>query len=478
MKTRLSFVLSAGMAASPAWLTSSINESTPINGVSFEDFLMRHASKNLRSLQEAGGVNEFFDNCNVRFELAINQDVSGSFANVVKQFRRSISSLVREVSALYPGSRIGFSTFSDKPIPISGFGDHGAYPSRFIRDHCYRLRSPLTGNADALSHSIANVNISGGGDYKENLLGSLVSVGNDSAWGFSKGLTGGFGDDSAMIRVVLSTTDALPHEAGDAKVNTQNWNEYWGTDGFKESWTLHYGSCREDGRLYSDLVQLRTKYEAGTLTAGETARFDELRELCGPWKFPEGFLPHGGVVDTPSNCLNHEYPTPEDAARALNNIDGVIPVLLTPSANAGLIYVKLHGNCPDATSEAKCLRQHYQQMFFEAGLSGLFYSLEGESIPSINDIILFALETIKYMYCTGSALTSEFPTPTVESGTSASLEPTTKPTGVPSDFTTPCVCIGNVCPCFNEMRINVGVNVPISKWASFMSMFGPWVKIN
>ncbi|KAH0474378.1 MAG: uncharacterized protein KVP18_002502 [Porospora cf. gigantea A] len=113
-------------------------------------------------------------------------------------------------------------------------------------------------------------------------------------------MTGGLGDDTAVIRVVLSTTDALPHVAGDAKANIQNWNQHWATANFKQSWTLHYGSCKKGTEVYSEL-----------------ARFEELREICGPWKYPEELLPHGHVVDTPDNCLKHEYPTPNEATDAL-----------------------------------------------------------------------------------------------------------------------------------------------------------------
>ncbi|KAH0488218.1 MAG: hypothetical protein KVP17_004883, partial [Porospora cf. gigantea B] len=299
-----------------------------------------------------------------------------------------MDSLVGDVTTLYPGSRIGFSTFTDKPIPISGFGEHGDYPARFYRDHCYKLRSPLTDSVASMNQGVSEVTISGGGDYWENVMGSLVSIGNDPNWGFTSGLTGGHNDDTAMIRVVLSTTDALPHVAGDAKANVQLWNDHWGTSDFEAAWTLFYGLCKKGGDVYSELVGLRTKFEAGSLSSDESERFDYLREKCGPWKFTPAFLPHGDVVDTPGNCISHEYPTSQEATDAVKKIDAVVPVMLTPSANAGLSFVKYYGNCPTATSEPQCLREHYQNIFQEAGLNGLFYSLESTSVPQINDIIL------------------------------------------------------------------------------------------
>ncbi|KAH0475061.1 MAG: hypothetical protein KVP17_000038 [Porospora cf. gigantea B] len=461
-------MLSATMAANPEWLNQSVNEKTPINGVTFEDFMKRFADHNLRRAGATdSGVDDLVKNCDVRFELAINQDVSGSFSSVLTQFQQKIDTLVSDVTSLYPGSRVGFSTFTDKPIPISGFGEHGDYPSRYYRDHCYKLRSPLTADSSSMFEAISDVKISGGGDYFENLLGSLVSVGRDAEWGFTKGLTGGYDDDTAMIRVVLSTTDALPHVAGDAKRNVQKWNVGWGTQDFEESWTLHYGACKKGGPAYGELVNLRSKYEAGSLSGTEADRFDALRGQCGPWEFSNDFLPHGGVVDSPDNCLTHEYPTVADATDAVKQIDAVVPVMITPSANAGLSFVRYYGHCPTAETEPECLREHYQTLFQDAGLNGLFYSLEGTSVPGVNDIILFALESIKYLYCRGDLFTTATP----------SNLPTTLPHTSTKKPTT-CVCVGNVCPCDDEMRVHVGVDVPVSKWEAFVKMFSPWVEAN
>ena len=496
MRTIGAVLFSAALSANPAWLKSSINEKTLVNGHSFEDFLKHGYRRRLRTQRE-GNVADLFhsktdhdSSCKVQFELAINQDVSGSFASVVKQFRDNMHGLMGEVSTKFPGSRIGFSSFTDKPVPISGFGDHGGYPKSYYRDHCYKLRSPLTSDADALSHAMNDVNISGGGDYRENILGSLVSIANDPTWGFSTGLSGGDSDQTAMIRVVLSTTDALPHTAGDAKRNIQDWNENWGTDHFHDAWTLHYGPCRKGSDTYKELLVLRAKHEAGTLKGADSERFDEIVAACGPWPFFGDLTDHGSVVDTPDNCLRHEYPTVEETMTAMKSMEAMVPVVVTPSANAGFDYVKYYGNCPHATSESECLREHYQKLFEDAGVQGLFYSLEGDNIPTINEIILFALDSIKYMYCQGEL----FPTPsgvpaktaaqevevTSSSESSAVTEGTTLadrvPRSVPTSGSEPCGCAGNVCPCDQEMRIHVGVDVPISKWEAFLEVFSPWVK--
>lgn len=131
-----------------------------------------------------------------QLEMVLLQDLSGSFGDDVSTVRGLADDLIAAISGLTADVQLGLASFIDKPI--SPFGS--------TTDHEYLTQLALTGDFDAWKAALDALTIGSGADGPEAQLTGLMQVAlRDSEVGWS----------SDALKVVVLTTDAAPHVAGD-----------------------------------------------------------------------------------------------------------------------------------------------------------------------------------------------------------------------------------------------------------------------
>lgn len=129
-------------------------------------------------------------------EMVLLQDLSGSFSDDVSVVSGLADDLITAVSGLATDVQLGLASFIDKPI--SPFGS--------TSDHEYMTQLGLTDDFDAWKTALDAMSIGSGADGPEAQLTGLMQVAlraSDVGW------------SSDALKVVVLTTDAAPHEAGD-----------------------------------------------------------------------------------------------------------------------------------------------------------------------------------------------------------------------------------------------------------------------
>ncbi|GGA22394.1 M10 family metallopeptidase C-terminal domain-containing protein [Neptunicoccus cionae] len=135
-------------------------------------------------------------------ELVLLQDLSGSFSNDLLTVNGLVDDLITSVSGLADDVRLGLTSFIDKPI--SPFGSS--------TDHEYKTELGLTADTNAWKTAVTGLSTGDGSDLPESQMTGLLQVAlRTSEVGWS----------SSALKVVVLTTDAVPHFAGD-NPNTPN----------------------------------------------------------------------------------------------------------------------------------------------------------------------------------------------------------------------------------------------------------------
>jgi Ca2+-binding RTX toxin-like protein len=129
-------------------------------------------------------------------ELVMIQDRSGSFSDDLSTIAGLLPGLITSVTGLTSDVSLGLASFIDKPIsPFGGSGDHE-----------YKTELALTTDTAAWSAAVTGLTASGGSDGPEAQMTALLQVAlRTSEVGWSSG----------SLKVVVLTTDAKPHMAGD-----------------------------------------------------------------------------------------------------------------------------------------------------------------------------------------------------------------------------------------------------------------------
>ncbi len=129
-------------------------------------------------------------------DLVLTQDLSGSFYDDVATVRSLAPELVAAIAAIARDSNLGVASFVDKPV--GPFGVSG--------DFEYRTDLQLTADPDAFIAAINALTVLDGADYPEAQLTALLQVAlRSDEVGWRPG----------AIKVVVLTTDAVWHVAGD-----------------------------------------------------------------------------------------------------------------------------------------------------------------------------------------------------------------------------------------------------------------------
>ena len=129
-------------------------------------------------------------------EMVLLQDLSGSFSDDVAVVSGLADDLIAAVSGLATDVELGLASFIDKPV--SPFGA--------TTDHEYMTQLGLTSDFDAWKTALDAMTIGSGADYSEAQLTGLMQVALRAAE---------VGWSSDALKVVVLTTDATPHVAGD-----------------------------------------------------------------------------------------------------------------------------------------------------------------------------------------------------------------------------------------------------------------------
>lgn len=129
-------------------------------------------------------------------ELVLLQDLSGSFSNDLLTVNSLVDDLIASVSGLADDVRLGLTSFIDKPT--SPFGSSG--------DHEYKTQLGLTSDTDAWKTAVTGLTTGSGNDTPESQMTGLLQVALRTAE---------VGWSSSSLKVVVLTTDARPHFAGD-----------------------------------------------------------------------------------------------------------------------------------------------------------------------------------------------------------------------------------------------------------------------
>ncbi|PLS22139.1 M10 family metallopeptidase C-terminal domain-containing protein [Neptunicoccus cionae] len=129
-------------------------------------------------------------------ELVLLQDLSGSFSDDLSTVNSLVDDLITSVSGLADDVRLGLTSFIDKPT--SPFGSSG--------DHEYKTELSLTSDTDAWKAAVTGLSTGSGNDGPESQMTGLLQVALRTAE---------VGWSSSSLKVVVMTTDAVPHFAGD-----------------------------------------------------------------------------------------------------------------------------------------------------------------------------------------------------------------------------------------------------------------------
>ena len=133
----------------------------------------------------------------VSMDLYLLQDLSGSFGDDVGNVQSALADLITRIGSDLPtDTRLGAGAFVDKPF--SPFGSEG--------DYVFQNFQGLTTDYDAVQTAVNNFIVLSGNDFPESQIEALFQVAKNAG-------TIGFRDGA--VKVVILTTDADYHEAGD-----------------------------------------------------------------------------------------------------------------------------------------------------------------------------------------------------------------------------------------------------------------------
>lgn len=190
-------------------------------------------------------------------DLVLVQDRSGSFSDDLTTIAGLLPDLVSSATGLASNVRLGLASFIDKPT--SPFGASG--------DHEYQTELALTSDTAAWSTAVTGLTAFGGSDLPESQMTALLQVALR---------TSEVGWNPDALKVLVLTTDAAPHFAGDNPTVPNDGNDV--TDGPGDDGT---------GEDYPTIEQVKDALLAAgivpvfAVTSGVTADYQALVDAFG-----------------------------------------------------------------------------------------------------------------------------------------------------------------------------------------------------
>lgn len=274
-------------------------------------------------------------------EVMLVMDISsGTWTEFGKQVAVELEKVLHESAKIYPSTKVGLASFSDKPLPHTGQGHYGGFPvEKNIIDTCYQLNEPLVGfnDGDGIERVIKKLSKLGslaGGDYEESQLEAIIRVATDPNVNWSP-----VTEDDHISRIIIMFTDNVGHEAhwarshptdpdyfaqfyldqwnADVNCPTKPEDKTWGGFGAQKFPMIDTPAfyLKEPNGPYLDLARLvKKKMCEGGVTDGENKTLSDLYDELEWRKFPK-LDPHPG--DNSRNCEDVEYPSYEQVGQAL-----------------------------------------------------------------------------------------------------------------------------------------------------------------
>eukprot|EP01055_Gregarina_sp_Pseudo9_P001329 Gregarina_sp_Pseudo_9__1328@NODE_188_length_3731_cov_112_015710_g173_i0_p2_GENE_NODE_188_length_3731_cov_112_015710_g173_i0NODE_188_length_3731_cov_112_015710_g173_i0_p2_ORF_typecomplete_len525_score114_29Integrin_beta/PF00362_18/5_1e18Integrin_beta/PF00362_18/0_5Mucin15/PF15672_5/1_2e05Podoplanin/PF05808_11/7_5e05_NODE_188_length_3731_cov_112_015710_g173_i020363610 len=294
--------------------------------------------------------------CESAVEILVLQDASASFAEHVQRWAATAEDLMALLGSAFPEYKMGLSSFTDKPIPRSGYGRYGGW-DEYQQDYCYARHVPLSDDAVSLRSGLQELGrgMGSGADIPEAQAEAMLLAALDEAVGWSpeSHTPAGF----PIAKVLLLITDAEAHEAGDAAAHLAEFNaprlypygfEFpseggFGSHSFGEGQLLATAVDPELRGLYTEMANLFARADAATAGAGpaltepQVARLEQLISTFGPYPFPDLKYPEHPGDDSELDCTKTEYPSLTQTMLALKR-RGILPLILTSTQKAYDFY--------------------------------------------------------------------------------------------------------------------------------------------
>eukprot|EP01054_Gregarina_sp_Poly1_P001686 Gregarina_sp_Poly_1__1685@NODE_1432_length_4160_cov_258_183728_g950_i0_p2_GENE_NODE_1432_length_4160_cov_258_183728_g950_i0NODE_1432_length_4160_cov_258_183728_g950_i0_p2_ORF_typecomplete_len303_score51_90Integrin_beta/PF00362_18/2_2e44IFR3_antag/PF14754_6/0_42_NODE_1432_length_4160_cov_258_183728_g950_i016632571 len=140
------------------------------------------------------------------------QDFSASYEDDLVNLRRELPAIFEDLKSIFPHSKFGLGGFVDKPV-----GDFG-YPES--SDYCYELKYRLTRYIDRIALVLENAHAHSGKDWPESQLHAMLgaTLSNETKWSALPMTPNGY----KIHRLMVVSTDAAYHQAGDSKLEPNN----------------------------------------------------------------------------------------------------------------------------------------------------------------------------------------------------------------------------------------------------------------
>ncbi len=206
-----------------------------------------------------------------KLDLFLLEDLSGSFGDDLNVIKTLVPNLVTSITGIVSDTFFGVGSYVDKPISPFGFSG----------DYVYRTDLALTADTGLLQTTVNGLTIRNGGDFPESQLEALLQT--------AVRATGEVGFRNDAFKVVVLSTDATYHKAGDFASRPPN-------DGD----AILDGSPEGTGEDYPSIAQVKNALQAANIipifavTTNVISTYEDLVAQLG----------FGSVVQLSSNSSN------------------------------------------------------------------------------------------------------------------------------------------------------------------------------
>eukprot|EP01054_Gregarina_sp_Poly1_P006292 Gregarina_sp_Poly_1__6291@NODE_333_length_9463_cov_335_720094_g281_i0_p5_GENE_NODE_333_length_9463_cov_335_720094_g281_i0NODE_333_length_9463_cov_335_720094_g281_i0_p5_ORF_typecomplete_len268_score40_75Integrin_beta/PF00362_18/4_5e18VWA/PF00092_28/4_1e05VWA_2/PF13519_6/0_082_NODE_333_length_9463_cov_335_720094_g281_i067547557 len=155
------------------------------------------------------------------FDVFLVQDTTETFQSDLNSAVKLMEDWILSIQDEYEGSRFGYGTFTDKPIPLSGFGKYGGWQHVAMQyDWCFNVDQPLVADKDTFTASLRKVwkKKGSGFDFLESQLEALLRAVTSTNSGWEEV------NPNTRARVVVLITDSSSHLNGDGAENIAKYN--------------------------------------------------------------------------------------------------------------------------------------------------------------------------------------------------------------------------------------------------------------
>lgn len=372
------------------------------------------------------------EECKVEtFDVFLVQDTSQTFQSDLNAAVKLMEDWILSIQDDYEGSRFGYGTFTDKPIPLSGFGPYGGWQNvKMQYDWCFEMEQKLVDDKDTFVASLKKVWKKKGSGFDllesqfEALLRAAMSV--DAGWDDERPEI----NPNTHVRVIVLITDASSHLNGDAADNIAKYNlpitladpatlttdGGWGSHAFSNTDMVNYMKEKSYKKL-ADLIAKET-FGTGELTEKEEQEMNKQAEYFKPSVYPS-VVPHPG--DDSLRCEETEYPSPEQVAGVLTG-RAIVPVILVINGDAPDMNKCSGRGEKDLRALQLCPVMFYQEWMAMYGIRGLVRSFTNDSEHTLSAMIEAVLDSASVI-CEDPILSTMPPPTRPPTTSSASTEP-------------------------------------------------------